>query len=526
MQIKKDNFLDKIVKKDYNNQIEEVLENKKFDESVKNLLLSILYKIEASYKDYKTVKRDVKTKEEYIENIINIIKNDCNMIKTVKNDSEESEILQNRTFLVDKKAKEIICFPIERKLLYCISKISKKNEIINDKYFIINKTLSNTINIGNSIDTVEVLRDFNGWSWTTIPAEIESIEHNLIYQNLNILVGNQFLNNWIKDDDYIIDYLEEFINTMELYYGEENSTEFINLLNKLSFLLDIKVNEIEKNNFKKEKKEVEKSLDKIENKEQYILDITKQKKDATDKFNKLDMTINNKELLEKEYIKRNKELPLKKKIFSMRVLSEILSKEKQEILKEIEEYNELIKPQNYIKTKEELNKKLEYLKLLDIRNKDAEIKRMIINLQRIFLKCFNIKIEKSNTKSDIIELMYLFRYYNLLPYNKKDYIFKSKDIKRELTNTEKSLIRKAIDEKAILQFSANKELNYIITKNIFKVRIISLEELYVKVTKEKDKFYLQIFDENIFEEKIEIEKENISKKDFQIKLNKKIKLFS
>ena len=92
MQRKKDNFLDKIVKKNYNNQIEEVLENKKFDESAKNLLLSMLYKVEASYKDYETVKRDVATKEDYIERIINVIKNNCNMIKIVKNTSEENEI--------------------------------------------------------------------------------------------------------------------------------------------------------------------------------------------------------------------------------------------------------------------------------------------------------------------------------------------------------------------------------------------------------------------------------------------------
>ena len=45
-------------------------------------------------------------------------------------------------------------------------------------------------------------------------------------------------------------------------------------------------------------------------------------------------------------------------------------------------------------------------------------------------------------------------------------------------------------------------------------------------TKEKDKFYLQLFDEDIFEQKIEIpEMKDLSKKDLQIRLNKKIKLF-
>ena len=46
MQKKTDKLLEKIVKKDYNNELEEVLEKKYFDENVKSILLSILYKIE------------------------------------------------------------------------------------------------------------------------------------------------------------------------------------------------------------------------------------------------------------------------------------------------------------------------------------------------------------------------------------------------------------------------------------------------------------------------------------------------
>ena len=62
MQKKKENFLVKIVKKDYDNKLEEVLETKKFDENVKNLLLEILYKVEISYNDYKNVKRNAEKK--------------------------------------------------------------------------------------------------------------------------------------------------------------------------------------------------------------------------------------------------------------------------------------------------------------------------------------------------------------------------------------------------------------------------------------------------------------------------------
>ena len=74
MQKKTDKFLDKIVKKDYNNELEKVLEKKAFDENTKSLLLSILYKIETAYNDYEIVKPNVKSKEEFVQDIINHIR--------------------------------------------------------------------------------------------------------------------------------------------------------------------------------------------------------------------------------------------------------------------------------------------------------------------------------------------------------------------------------------------------------------------------------------------------------------------
>ena len=43
--LQKRNILDKIVKKNYNNELEEVLETKHFDEIVQSTLLGIMYKI-------------------------------------------------------------------------------------------------------------------------------------------------------------------------------------------------------------------------------------------------------------------------------------------------------------------------------------------------------------------------------------------------------------------------------------------------------------------------------------------------
>lgn len=59
------------------------------------------------------------------------------------------------------------------------------------------------------------------------------------------------------------------------------------------------------------------------------------------------------------------------------------------------------------------------------------------------------------------------------------------------------------------------------------MRVINLENLYIKIIKEEENYYVQLFDENVFEEKVPIEIIGLlDKKDFAFKLNKKIKIFN
>ena len=87
------------------------------------------------------------------------------------------------------------------------------------------------------------MRDFNGYSWTTIPREIESIYHNIVYQNIRILVGHQFLEHWIKNTEYIMDYFESFKDRLEKQYGQKAQEKLIELLNVVSVLLAVRFNQ-------------------------------------------------------------------------------------------------------------------------------------------------------------------------------------------------------------------------------------------------------------------------------------------
>ena len=86
----------------------------------------------------------------------------------------------------------------------------------------------------------EPLRDFNGYSWTTIPREIESVTHNLAYQNLRILLGYTFINKWINNSEFVLDYFEEYKNMFKETYGNKNEKEFTEKISMLSILLEIK----------------------------------------------------------------------------------------------------------------------------------------------------------------------------------------------------------------------------------------------------------------------------------------------
>ncbi len=527
MQKKTEKFFDKIVKKDYNNELEKVLEKKAFHEDTKSMLLSILYKIETAYKDYEKVKPNVEDKENFIQSIINSIQKNCEDIKIVKLNTKECEMLGNKTFLVEKSKKRIICYPLERKLLYCISKIDKKETIIKDKYSIIDRTLSDLINVGNNIDTVEPMRDFNGYSWTTIPREIESIRHNIVYQNIRILVGQYFLNHWIQNKEYMIDYMETFKDKLEEQYGKEHQQNILKLLNKISVLLAIRYNPKLKNRLQKEKVEVEKKLKKIRNNQNFIQEITKEKRELTKDIKRMDETLNNRNMLQEEYEKRNEYLPLQEKIFSVRILSQMMAKEREEKLKRLERLNKLLNPQEFVKIKKELENKEKYLKLLDIVEIEKEIINSILVFQKAFLLCYQNKIAKIDTKQELMKCIYEFRYYCLLPFNDSQEIGEVEVIKSQIEEVEMLLINKAHELKLMETFSQEKEIDYQIAKNIFHIRVINLENLYIKVTKEQNYYYVQVFDEDVFEEKIEIENMwGFDKKELSFKLNKKVRLFN
>lgn len=506
-------MLEKIIKKDKNEELERILEEKKVDEQAKNLLQGILYKIEISYKDYKKAKVTDLTEKQYVDEILRNIQRGCNKIDIIKlsqkleDEKLQKELEKNKFYI---KENEILSYPIEEKILYAIEKNTNNKKIVNNKYGIIKIPLSNMINTGRCIDKVEVLRDFNGYSWTTIKKEIENIRANLIYQTLRILLGEDFLDGWTNDIDGIIDYIQILKEEIEKEYGKEVEKIFIERLYKIAI-----INEIEENEEYKEKindilKQTNEKLSELQNTKEYIQKITNFKKEATEKIKKIEKILSQESKLREEYEKRNEGVELQNKIFSIRVLKQQLEDEKRKLLNEIDEKNYYLNPMNYVEEKEKVRKEKELLEVIEYTENQKE--EALIAFEKTCLKCFEKMLERPE-QQDIIKLIYKFRYFMLLPFDEQKSIKNINELSEEINIIKKKILDIAIQKKVISKIPIE------ILSHVLETRIIKLEELYYNLTIENNKKYIQIFDENITEEKFEINKID------KIKINKKLKIF-
>lgn len=136
------------------------------------------------------------------------------------------------------------------------------------------------------------------------------------------------------------------------------------------------------------------------------------------------------------------------------------------------------------------------------------------------------KLKKHGNKQEIMKLIYEFRYYTMLPYDYERSVGETLELSNEINEMGKKIIKQANNMKVLEKVSKQEEINYEMLKNIFHTKSINLEEINIKLIKEKEKFYIQVFDENSLEEKSELQYiENINKKDLNIRLNKKVKIF-
>lgn len=433
----KEDIFSKINLKDYNNILENILEQKAFSEDVKNLLLSMLYKIENGYEDYETVKVNVVSKKYFLKKIVQIIKEECTQIKLIRPLSEESKILEEKhaNYIVDREKGEITVYPNERMLLEAIITLDQKEIPLEKDYDLFSNSLETILLTGQRMNLVEVIRDFNGWSWDITTSQMESKNINILYQNLLLLLGNSFLQTWITGEEKQteeeinlpnneilrskynenfgmtkeemqkenkIDYIQKMQEILSKKYGKENAKNFLIQLIKAVLAIGCNRNKKQKEKVLIRQSQIKQKLEEMQNNKTYLEKLSENKKEIAKQIKKIDTLLNDEKLLKEEYENRNSKLPNKKKIFSVSHLRIMLEKERKKHLEEIQECNKQMEPKEFIKTKRELEEKLQFYQEIKVEEgKKTNESKQIENIQPYFLNCFLEKIRNAETKMQI-----------------------------------------------------------------------------------------------------------------------------
>lgn len=502
----KEKLMLKLNIKDYNNQLEKILAKKNFSEEIKNLLLSMLYKIEAAYDDYSLVNGNTKTKKEILEEILEIIEKNCKEIEIIKTKESKSSPEEGK----------IITYLNTRKMLYEIYQLKQNKFKVPDEYEIIKPSLEQNLNQGYYIDSSEIIRDFDGWSWNIVVEEIENLGINLVYQIIRILIGDTFLHKWQENpnQDYVLKFNEKLENKYETKIAEQISK----IINQLAILNVTKLNEEEKNRLLGIQKKLQEEFNELDDKKKYLEKLAKEKKKIVEEIKKNDNIINNDKQLKEEFIARNELLDMNHRIFSLSDFAEIIEKEKTELMKKLNKCNQKMEPINFIKTKTEIEKKLAIIKELELQNNDEKTyENKVAELLKLVCEALEIQINKAEEKENIVKLIYKIRYYGLI------YISENKQVKDivDINNIQKIIITKACKQKIVTIFSKNIKENYNILQNILQTDIIELEHIFLKFIQKNDKTVLEIYDEENLSRTIELS----DIKELNVKLNKKIRVF-
>ncbi len=534
----------KINLKDYNNTLETILENKDFSEDVKNLLLSMLYKIENAYQDYINVKVNVCTKREFVKKIIKIIEEQCNDIEFIR------PIAENEKYFIDRKIGKIKTFQNENVLLQAIVELSQKDIEFNEKYELIKEPLKDMLVTGSRMNQVEIIRDFNGWSWDIPIKDIENINYNTIFQLFVILFGNQFTDEVLddvkenEDDENIpnnvilrskynesfgltvdetrveekIDYIEIMQDILKEEFGNELAKEFWESLTRNIIVIYASKDEEYKKYVIEKLEEEKQKLEKMQNNKIFLESISLKKKEINQQIKNIDSLLNNNTELKEEYNRRNEKLANKDKIFSVSHLVLMLEKQRTEFLEEIKRLNKMIEPMEFVKIKKQVEDIVEFYESLNITEEtNKNQKEKLEELKLTFLHCFTKRIQKASKKEDIDKLIYELRYFELLP----DKIVVEQN---EINQVEKMLVKKACEMKILTRFSEDDILNTNILRNIFVSRIITMQNIVISLKYEDSVLWIEMYDGNIHDKTVELK--ITEKTELIVKLKKKIKVWN
>ena len=493
--------------KNQNDDLEAILINKTFSTFIKNLLLSMIYKIEISYDDYSEVKQVNKTSKEIIFEINKTIEKYCDFIQLA--DPNDNTLEKNKVLgLVNLQERSIFSYPTEVALLYSILSIMPKYYYIKDEYIFKNLIQSSLVD-GFIANTIEIIQDFNGWTWDNSPKTNSQFISHLIYHNLIEICGEEFLTKWRNDSSPRTDYitgLKKKIEKMDPY------NKYFLTLEKLLFKMapdTVRVSYTPKlNQFVQE-------FNSMQDKSAYLGSCKKQIQAINKEINKIDILLANPRLLSYDFQKNG---PMNR-IYDINKYAKMLVMRKNNYLAQISSIMKMQNPVEFMKRKMHLEH------VVEVYQSEETKDELLVKLELEFIKLLKEQIKSINNNDDILKMIYKIRYFKKINISNKKKIENISKINKELEKCYFEVIDKACVNGLLRVFSLDVDFNFEIYKIIFDTKIIDLKETNVKLLLE-DKEYLMIsvYDKDVFETKKQL-KYDKETHELQTKANRLLKIF-
>ena len=315
-----------------------------------------------------------------------------------------------------------------------------------------------------------------------------------------------------------VDYIYELRKDLFIEFGKEASRDFY--INLARLIISTNTRDA-KDKLKKEYVTVLEAYNNMGDKTEYIFKVSDEKKKLTQDIQKIDLLLSNGEALKKEFVKRNKQLPLDKQLFSVGNLADILENEKNRHMKRIRELNELVKPANFTQMKNELAEKMH---IMSVTSESKTVREYSIDFQKAVLKCFSILADRANTKEEIIDLIYKMRYYKKLRVTENE---KTEDISYlnvQINKIMQTLVVKACKEKVFNIFCKDIAFNYKIILKALETAIPDYDNVDIELKLEGELLRIIVYDNEVEDLNTEIEYP-LMPKDLAVRQKKKVPLY-
>ena len=156
-----------------------------------------------------------------------------------------------------------------------------------------------------------------------------------------------------------------------------------------------------------------------------------------------------------------------------------------------------------------------------MKNSKTTLKTEIVQIQNKFLELKEFEIGRIESKKDILNNIYILRYYKNMKLNSNTCIKDERLLKKSIKNYERKLLSKAYQNNMFIAFTKNVLQNIELVSGILDTKIINLKDIEILVRVENNRIVMDIYDGEILDVSLKLN-ENI--REINIKPNKKTKL--